>query len=84
MQGKTGVRAIGHPGCPRPQKTEFEDTTWRVIAYEGKIEEEREKWIGLCRTTRVSSSRAIAGCCQLHGSPEKALRPDGQSYRDLL
>ena len=60
------------------------DTTWRVIAYEGEIEEDREKRPGLSRVTSVSSPRAIAGCCQLSGSPEKALMPDGQSCLDSL
>jgi len=59
-------------------------TTWRVIAYEGEIEEDREKRPGLSRVTSVSSPRAIAGCCQLSGSPEKALMPDGQSCLDSL
>ena len=60
------------------------NTTWRVIAYEGEIEEDREKRPGLSRVTSVSSPRAIAGCCQLSGSPEKALMPDGQSCLDSL
>src|SRR5437868_9328685 len=62
----------------------FYHTTWRVIAYEGEIEEDREKRPGLSRVTSVSSPRAIAGCCQLSGSPEKALMPDGQSCLDSL
>ena len=47
-------------------------------------EEDREKRPGLSRATSVSSPRAIAGCCQWSGSPEKALRPDGQSCLDSL
>jgi hypothetical protein len=63
---------------------QVDDTTWRVIAYEGKREGDREKRIGLSRIIRVSSPRAIAGCCPLRGSPETALRPDGQSCLDSL
>jgi REP element-mobilizing transposase RayT len=56
-------------------------TTWRVIVYEGERGIENKK-TGLFRAPLVSFFTAIAGVCQLRGSPETALTPAGQSCLD--
>jgi ABC-type lipoprotein export system ATPase subunit len=49
-----GIYILGKSGTGKSTLLENfmqQDTTWRVIAYEGEIEEDREKRTGLSRAT---------------------------------
>src|SRR5207245_279731 len=60
-QGWSTAALAAQVGCSRRTIERYlQITTWRVIAYEGEIEEDREKRPGLSRVTSVSSHIGVA------------------------